>query len=173
MWSTRRMESFLNSEYGVFDMIWRHADLREVNGGLGMEVNSRGRWSLRRTCVWEPSMIHTLLITMQLSSIRSLRRFTVRGALMGALWVFVSEFKKKTTSCDPTDQCFCGSFWLTKSSPPHSLTLFFIWNKSRTSWVRKHESNRRGRVTKQIGVLSSSKAADWSSGEQPYPRIAI
>lgn len=62
-----------------------------------------GRWRLERTCVWELSVIHTLLTTTQLCSTQSLGHFTERRGLW-ALWVFAREFKK--TSCESTTARF-------------------------------------------------------------------
>lgn len=88
-----------------------------------MSHRGGGRWSLEQACVWEPSVIHTLLIPIQLCSIKSLRHFTKRGALFGVLWVFVSESLKKKDLL--WNKCTLHLFppdW----SRVHHLFIFFV-----------------------------------------------
>lgn len=94
-----------------------------------MSHRGGGRWSLEQACVWEPSVIHTLLIPIQLCSIKSLRHFTKRGALFGVLWVFVSESlkKKKKTSHETNVHFIC--FHLTDQGfIIYSFSLFYWLN---------------------------------------------
>lgn len=101
-----------------------------------MSHRGGGRWSLEQACVWEPSVIHTLLIPIQLCSIKSLRHFTKRGALFGVLWVFVSEsLKKKKTPRETNVRFIC--FHLTDQGfIIYSFSLFY-WLK--TPWRKKSE----------------------------------
>ena len=92
MWKTKtigciyyRQHSSLGRSTWNKDTLTSGRSLRVEQGGK----QGGGRWSLERTCIWEPSVIHTLLIAMQLRSIQSLGHSTKRrGALCG---VFVSE----------------------------------------------------------------------------------
>lgn len=130
--------------FGVWHDI-KTCDLQEAIRGWRDEG---GRWSLEGTCVWEPSVIHTLLITIHLCSIQSLRHFTERGALLGVLWVFVSENYKKP----PVDQQLYISFvsiWLIMGSSFIHLLICFsdpecpAWrNKSKESQLFSPGSNQ-------------------------------
>jgi len=71
---------------------------RRSSEGRGMRQAGGGGEVWRKTCVWEPSVIHTLLISIPLCSIQSLRHFTERGLCLQSsecLWVRVFSLKKK------------------------------------------------------------------------------
>lgn len=117
--------------FGVWHDI-KTCDLREVVRGRRDEANKRGGWSLEQTCVWELSVIHTLLIPIQLCAIQSPGHFTERGALLGVVWVFVSESFKRPH----VNQQLYFIFWLISgSSFIHSLTLFFV--RLKTAYRKK------------------------------------
>lgn len=126
-----------------------------------MSHRGGGRWSLEQACVWEPSVIHTLLIPIQLCSIKSLRHFTKRGALFGVLWVFVSESLKKKKR-PPVKQMYASfvSTWLIKGS---SFIHFLCFTDS------KHPGGRSQRYylfhqelsTRQCYILNNEQSTHF------------
>lgn len=96
------------------DMLTSRREMRQRGGG--------GGWSLEQTCVWEPSVIHTLLIPKQLRAIKSLRRFSKRGLCLESsecLWEFKKDllWSKCTLHLFPPD-------W---SRVHHLFILVFHW----------------------------------------------
>lgn len=78
-----------------------------------------GRWRLERTCVWELSVIHTLLTTTQLCSTQSLGHFTERTGLCAE----PSECLWESLKRPPVNQQLhvsLVSLWLIEGSTVHS-----------------------------------------------------